>query len=80
MIQIDKNIDIPKSEYKPRKKTESKYPFAKMQVGDSFLLQEYSLIKYVNARQAIARRVKLNPNEKYKTRQTVEGRRVWRIA
>lgn len=78
MIQIDKNIEIPKSERKPSKPRVSKYPFDAMGVGDSFLVP--AEMNFVNLRQAIVRRKKTTPNEKYKTRQTKEGRRVWRIA
>lgn len=78
MIQIDKNIEIPKSERKPSKPRVSKYPFDAMGVGDSFLVP--AEMNFVNLRQAIMRRKKTTPNEKYKTRQTKEGRRVWRIA
>lgn len=78
MIQIDKNIEIPKSERKLSKPRGSKYPFSKMGIGDSFLMP--TEMNFLNLRQALIRRVKLNPNEKYKTRQTKEGRRVWRIA
>ncbi len=78
MIQIDKNIEIPKSERKPSKPRVSKYPFAVMEVGDSFLVP--AEMNFLNLRQAIMRRKKTTPNEKYKTRQTKEGRRVWRIA
>lgn len=78
MIQIDKNVEIPKSERKPYKKRESKYPFKIMEVGDSFVVPEW--MNFLNLRQAIMRRKKTTPNEKYKTRQTKEGRRVWRIA
>ena len=78
MIQIDKNVEMPKSERKGYKKRESKYPFAVMEVGDSFLVP--AEMNFLNLRQAIMRRKKTTPNEKYKTRQTKEGRRVWRIA
>lgn len=78
MIQIDKNIEIPKSERKPYKRRESKYPFDKMEIGDSFLVP--AGMNFLNLRQAIMRRKKTTPEEKYKTRQTKEGRRVWRIA
>ncbi len=78
MIQIDKNIEIPKSERKPSKPRVSKYPFDAMGVGDSFLVP--AEMNFLNLRQAIMRRKKTTPNEKYKTRQTKEGRRVWRIA
>lgn len=78
MIQIDKNVEMPKSERKAYKKRESKYPFAVMEVGDSFLVP--AEMNFLNLRQAIMRRKKTTPNEKYKTRQTKEGRRVWRIA
>ena len=78
MIQIDKNIEIPKSERKPSKPRVSKYPFDAMGVDDSFLVP--AEMNFINLRQAIMRRKKTTPNEKYKTRQTKEGRRVWRIA
>jgi len=78
MIQIDKNIEIPKSERKPSKPRVSKYPFDAMGVGDSFLVP--AEMNFLNLRQAIMRRKKTTPEEKYKTRQTKEGRRVWRIA
>lgn len=38
MYEIEKNIAIPNQEYRGRKRGESKYPIAKMEVGDSFLI------------------------------------------
>ena len=81
MIAVQKNIPFPKKEKKPkmpRKKRESKYPFTKMEIGDSFLLPKD--IPFMAARQAISRRARMNPGEKYKSKKTIEGRRVWRMS
>ncbi|WP_324069876.1 MAG: hypothetical protein RSE15_05045 [Flavobacterium sp.] len=79
MVQIEKNIPIPA----PKKK-ECKYPFHKMEVGDSFfypLKDECSTallqMKISNASCTYNRKDKTG--KKFKTTQLSNGVRVWRI-
>ncbi len=70
-IKIEKGIAIPTTSYG------SKYPFAEMEVGDSFLVSGtqansviYSMSKFAN----------VNPTKKFSSRREGENsRRVWRI-
>ena len=72
-IEIEKNVPAPNQRGKGRPK---KYPWAKMQPGDSFFL--------VGARVApmgsVAKWKIEHPEQKFVTRKESDGIRVWRIA
>jgi hypothetical protein len=74
MIKIDKNVPIPAG----GKKT--KYPFAEMQVGDSFFLpcdgetERASVLTYAKNHR------KTTPNFAITTRKVDGGLRVWRVS
>lgn len=73
MIEIEKGVPVPTEEGKRAKR--SKYPFAMMEVGDSF--------EVVNAPKSFLVTVHVNGKRlgyKFTTRKTENGRRVWRIA
>jgi len=70
MINIDKNIPIPK----PRGSS-NYYPWASMEVGDSFLIPTH---KHNNV-SAATRYAKLRYKHKYSARKEEGGIRVWRI-
>lgn len=55
----------------------SKYPFAQMRVGQSFLVG--SGVKVSTIRSAIGAFSKGNPDLKFAVRETEDGVRVWRI-
>lgn len=72
MYKIEKNIEMPKL----------KYPFADMEIGDSFFVPFEQGV----SKQQFHRRVSANAairakkfNEKYKTKRNREGVRVFRI-
>ena len=66
-IVIEKGVPLP-----PRRGPVSKYPFAEMEVGDSFVTDIMSIRG--TAKQAAARYGK-----KFTVRRVAEGFRVWRI-
>jgi hypothetical protein len=69
-IKIDKNIKIPKG------RTGSKYPFDKMEVGDSFL---YPIGSTRNQARCSAYTHSTKGLRKFVIRQTEEGLRCWRV-
>lgn len=79
-VQIEKNIPIPQQ----AKKKECKYPFHKMEVGDSFF---YPLTNECNTRELQTKIANAawtwnnrnNNTLKFKTTQVDNGVRVWRI-
>jgi len=71
MIKIDKNIEKPRHAY-------NKYPFADMQIGDSFAVNrvDYSGINaFRNSTYIAGRRLGV----KFSTLKTESGYRCWRI-
>ncbi len=73
MIQVDKNVELPALDGR------TKYPWAEMEVGDSFLVtgvEQRSISTTAGTRSA-------RYGEKYVTRSVVEngekGGRVWRV-
>ena len=69
-MQIDKHVPVPKA------RTVTPYPFAEMQVGDSFALPQPSAN---NLRMAAARYRKETPDWKYTTRLMPDDTiRLWR--
>jgi len=76
MLPIDKNVPIP--EIYPTKPY--RYPFAKMEVGDSFFVENvsksfsiYSMVKLFNERRKTTEQIKV------KQRREGNGVRVWRV-
>ena len=72
---LETNIPVP-----GRKggRTGSKYPFAVMDVGQSFLVG--SDVKASTVRSAVGAFIKTNKDRKFVVRETPEGVRVWRVA
>lgn len=68
-VAIDKTIPL------PRGKTQGKYPWREMEVGDSFLFPAEKAFPRQAARTAGQRL-----NRKFTVRKTDEGFRCWRIA
>lgn len=78
-IKIDKNIELPprKTKMKHTRKRVPFYPFAKMDVGDSFFVPEkLKTQKKVGA--IIEYYKKKFPNKKFVYRTVPNGSRVWR--
>ena len=71
-VEIEKNVPI--TEWYGR--SSAKYPWATMEVGDSFLSHVSNIAHLVSAR-ALAER---KTGRKFITRTTPEGVRVWRVA
>jgi hypothetical protein len=73
---IEKNIKIPKARLhtgQPRK-----YPWAEMEIGDSFLITEKRVLKQIGT---VARQFsRAHPNYIFVIRYLPEGTRVWRVA
>lgn len=70
-IQIEKNV--PMNGHAGRT---SKYPWAAMQVGDSFLAH----VKYISSLSSAKTQAENRHKMKFSCRTTPEGVRVWRIA
>lgn len=66
LIKIDKGIPVP-----PDDRCNVKYPWDKMEVGDSLIVKHASSAFYANKNYAPKRFI---------TRKTPDGRRVWRVA
>lgn len=76
MYKIEKNIPIATKQLPPR----AKYPFAKLEIGDSFLVKPSDRKTYVNLYQAIQRCKRQSPPPlKFITRRTENGIRCWRV-
>lgn len=69
MYQIEKDVPMPQD------KREVKYPFAEMEVGDSFLADCKQASVQNNARVF----AKANPPMKFKVRPEGDGARCWRV-
>lgn len=77
MISIDKNIPIPKvnrgGHLKPR---EAKYPWAQMEVGNSFFVPEVTVKQFGSTVYAASKR----SGRKFTIRAVDGGVRIWRTA
>jgi hypothetical protein len=71
---LDTNIPLPS---RKGGRPASKYPFAEMQVGHSFLVPEG--VKPATIRSAIGAFTKANPGAHFAMRTTEGGVRVWRV-
>lgn len=71
-VEIEKNVPVPKV-IGP---STAKYPWATMEVGDSFLSHVSKIACLVSARAQAERKT----GRKFITRTTPEGVRVWRVA
>ena len=69
MLKLEKNIPIPSTAGRPKK-----YPFEKMQHGDSFLVTPK---EKTSVRQCIVRENKRSTTHKWITRSVDNGIRVW---
>jgi len=72
-MEIDKNIPIPQAMNK------AKYPWRKMEVGDSFLFSKKSDLKNLKHASSLAGAASRRMGIKFSCRKTNEGIRVWRI-
>lgn len=71
---VESNITIPAANGGGRG---GKYPWAQMQVGDSFLVAQAKIATICNA---VSSRKKHNHPERYTARTVDGGVRVWRVA
>lgn len=75
MIVIEKNIDLPEEgDYKTKP---YKYPFDKMEIGDSFYLEDYE--KFYRSLQGSAFRYGKKYETQFKVRKEKTGSRCWRV-
>lgn len=73
MFDVQPNVPLPP---KRRHSTARKWPFAIMQIGDSFIVPDPERWKYAQATASVyGKRLK----RKFTTRQMDDGLRVWRI-
>lgn len=72
MFKIEKNVPIPE-----RPSPISKYPFADMNVGDSFFVPEAQARRLQSAIQIFRRRA--GKDKKYIARNVEGGARCWRV-
>lgn len=72
-IKIEKGVPVP-----PRRtrKGISKYPFRQMEVGDSFLMPDYTVVRAWGILGPYAKRL----GQKYTVRTVEGGARVWRVS
>ena len=71
-IKIDKNVPMPSKHKIPP------FPFADMEVGDSFAVPKANLPQTVGYRAAVFAREQ-TPTWKFKIRKTPSGHRCWRV-
>ncbi len=74
MIKVDKGVPMPKAERTQLKPRESKYPWASMEVGDSFEVAGKTTKNFGTACYAAGKRL----GKKFAARATDTGVRVWR--
>ena len=75
MIKIDKNIPVPAN-------ASARYPWAEMEVGDSFFVEDKENIYSQQSSLSTAGRVWANAHKngsKFITRKVEKGLRIWRI-
>ena len=75
MIEIDKNVPLSRSLRETKK-----YPWADMQVGDSFFIPQISEITRGGLYTGAQRAARIKIATRRVTENGVEGVRVWRIA
>ncbi len=75
MKQIDKNIPVPEF-----RKGNTKFPFDKMEVGDSFLYHTETTQRRINNCNTLTCNYGKLHNKKFNYAKTDEGIRVWRTA
>lgn len=77
MIKLDKNIPIPVASKKtgPRK-----YPFAEMEIGDSFFIEATSIQQIARKRSTLCVSAKrMGDNYKITIKRVIGGIRCWRV-
>jgi|SanBayMetagenome_1026888.scaffolds.fasta_scaffold54499_2 hypothetical protein len=74
MIKIDKNIPLPKLERKVPSPRQSKYPFADMEVNDSFEVAGKTAKQFAGTVYSASKKL----GKKFTMRSTEAGVRVWR--
>jgi hypothetical protein len=81
MYKIEKGIDIPKSTNNGKRGNPRRYPFDKMEIGDSFFVESKNLSKARNSITSCAAiyTKKHNPEAKFMSLTIENGIRVWRI-
>ena len=84
-ITVEKNIPIPESRFgKGRQPGETKYPFAELQVGDSFMVPTKKQTDINKMQSSICGHAfqykRKNRDTNFTTRIVDGGIRVWRIA
>lgn len=72
MIEIEKGVPLPSDE----RGRAAKYPWAEMEIGDSFFLKDGSSSSISGAASNAGKRLGF----KFSTREMDDGVRVWRIA
>lgn len=70
MYTIEKNVPIP-----PYSKA-ARFPYERLEVGDSFLVTDVKLTSVCNSNYRIGKRL----NRKFTARQEESGVRVWRVS
>jgi hypothetical protein len=82
-VQIEKNIPLPPRTYNKAGRN-TRYPFPKMGIGDSFLLKLPADPKKAKAKRSVISRLMIYHSRKrgtkYASRSIAEGLRVWRVA
>ena len=82
-MQIEKNIPLPPRTYN-RAGRNTRYPFPKMGIGDSFLLKLPADPKKAKAKRGVISCLMVYHSRKrgtkYASRSIAEGLRVWRVA
>ena len=67
-VKIDKGLPM------PTRRSRAKYPWASLEIGDSFLLS----VKSADGAHSMARKARLHLRRNFQARLTDEGWRVWR--
>lgn len=78
---VEKNVPypVPKSR-QPKRRKNNKYPFLKMEIGDSFHISARSKLERELARSRICGAASNVKGKKFSTRTFDDGIRVWRVA
>lgn len=76
-IKIEKGIEIPSRLRKSGKP--SKYPFAQLEVGESFLVRTTSKKSKVNRQVGLCSSFRKYAPKRFTSRTIAEGVRIWRI-
>jgi hypothetical protein len=72
---LETGFPLPAAALVPKRKTNTKYPFAQMEPGDCFLVPIEDAKK---ARHAVKKWADRHPGWRYYTRQETDGVRIWR--